>query len=194
MKRFIDISLGLLILVLITVPLIFISIFVKATSSGPIIYWSERVGKGGDIFYMPKFRTMKINTPQVATHLLQNPENHLTIFGKFLRKFSLDELPQIYSVLKGQMTFVGPRPALYNQYDLIGLRQKCGLEAIKPGITGWAQVNGRDELSIQKKVEFEIEYRDRQSVLFDIYILWLTFMKVFRRKTFRISNFYELEK
>ena len=155
MKRFIDISLGLFILVLITVPLIFISIFVKATSSGPIIYWSERVGKGGDIFYMPKFRTMKINTPQVATHLLQNPENHLTIFGKFLRKFSLDELPQIYSVLKGQMTFVGPRPALYNQYDLIGLRQKCGLEAIKPGITGWAQVNGRDELSIQKKVEFE---------------------------------------
>ena len=158
-----------------------ISITIFVSSGYPVIYWSKRVGKNGLIYNMPKFRTMYLNTPEVATHLLSDPSSFLTPIGKLLRKTSLDELPQIWSVMFGQMNFVGPRPALYNQYDLIELRAKNHIDKLVPGITGWAQINGRDELSIPEKVNLEKEYLRRKSLWLDIIILWKTFLKVLRR-------------
>ena len=152
------------------------------SSKGPIIFWSERVGKNGKLFKMPKFRSMNLDTPQVATHLMDNPDEFVFPFGRFLRRTSLDELPQLFSILKGDMSFVGPRPALYNQKDLIALRDKNGLSNMIPGLTGWAQVNGRDELSIPEKVSFELEYIKRKSFWFDLKILWMTFLKVINKK------------
>tara|TARA_B100000927_G_scaffold190435_1_gene153523 strand:+ start:950 stop:1513 length:564 start_codon:yes stop_codon:yes gene_type:complete len=159
-----------------------ISLLIKLTSEGPIIYWSERVGKDDRIFFMPKFRTMHIKTPQVATHLLEDPDRHTTLIGKILRKYSLDELIQLFSIVLGDMCFIGPRPALFNQYDLIELRRKEGLNTLKPGITGWAQVNGRDEISIQEKVTLDNEYFKKKSVSFDLYILWLTLKKIMTKE------------
>lgn len=162
-------------------PMCLISITIFVSSGYPVIYWSKRVGKNGSIFKMPKFRTMYLNTPEVATHLLEDPANFLTPIGKFLRKTSLDELPQIWSVIIGKMNFVGPRPALHNQFDLIELRSKYHIDKLLPGITGWAQINGRDELSIPEKVNLEKEYLRRKSLWLDVIILWKTFMKVLRR-------------
>jgi len=159
--------------------IIFLAIFL--TSQGPSLHWSKRVGKNNKIFKMPKFRSMLINTPAVATHLLENPDAYLSPIGGFLRHSSLDELPQLFSVLKGDMSFVGPRPALFNQEDLITLRTENGVDKLLPGITGWAQVNGRDELSIPDKVVLDVEYLNRQSFWFDMKILWMTFLKVVKR-------------
>ena len=181
MKRIFDLLLGVAILVLLVAPMLLISIAVRFSSKGPALYWSDRVGKNNTIFKMPKFRSMLIDTPAVATHLLDNPSAYLSPIGGFLRRSSLDELPQLFSVLKGDMSFVGPRPALYNQDDLISLRTKRGVDKLLPGITGWAQVNGRDELSISDKVALDVEYLNRQSFWFDINILWMTFLKVVRR-------------
>ena len=178
MKRFFDIVMSLVALCICCLPISFISILVKLTSKGPILYWSDRVGRNNTIFRMPKFRTMHINTPAVATHLLNDPDRYLTPFGKLLRKSSLDELPQLYSILKGDISFVGPRPALYNQDDLIKLRTEKGIHKIIPGITGWAQVNGRDKISIPKKVDFDAYYLKKRSISFDIKILFMTFAKV----------------
>ena len=154
---------------------------VKISSEGPILYWSDRIGKNNMIFKMPKFRSMLIDTPTIATHLLDNPDSCLSSIGGFLRRTSLDELPQLFSVLKGDMSFVGPRPALFNQDDLIALRTEKGVDKLLPGITGWAQVNGRDELSISDKVALDVEYMQRQSFWFDMKILWMTFLKVVKR-------------
>ena len=162
-------------------PIIITAILVKLSSKGPALYWSDRVGKNNHIFKMPKFRSMKVDTPAVATHLLKSPKSVLTPIGDFLRKSSLDELPQLWSILKGDMSFVGPRPALFNQDDLIALRTEKGVHCLIPGLTGWAQVNGRDELPIPQKVSLDVEYLQRSSFLFDIYILWLTFIKVIKR-------------
>ena len=161
--------------------MVFIAIMVLLTSPGPAIYWSDRVGQRNRIFKMPKFRTMRMDTPAVATHLLANPEKLLTPIGSFLRRSSLDELPQLWSILKGDMSFVGPRPALFNQYDLIALRTQFGVDALVPGLTGWAQVNGRDELSIPEKVQFDVQYLQNHSFWMDMKILYLTFVKVIRR-------------
>jgi O-antigen biosynthesis protein WbqP len=180
-KRFFDLLLSVLILVLLTVPVLLIFTTVHLTSKGPALYWSDRVGKNNKIFKMPKFRSMLIDAPTVATHLLDNPDSYLSPIGGFLRSTSLDELPQLFSVLKGDMGFVGPRPALYNQDDLITLRSEKGVDKLLPGITGWAQVNGRDELSISDKVALDVEYLNRQSFWFDIKILWMTFLKVIKR-------------
>jgi len=158
-----------------------IAIMVLLTSPGPAIYWSDRVGQRNRIFKMPKFRTMRVDTPAVATHLLADPGKVLTPIGSFLRRSSLDELPQLWSILKGDMSFVGPRPALFNQYDLIELRTECGVDALVPGLTGWAQVNGRDALSIADKVQFDLQYLQRRSFLMDMKILYMTFVKVIRR-------------
>jgi O-antigen biosynthesis protein WbqP len=182
LKRIFDISLAALILLLALIPMVLLSILIKITSPGPIIHWSKRVGQNNQEFLMPKFRTMKINTPQLATHLMKDPETYLSSIGRFLRKFSLDELPQILSVLNGDMTFVGPRPALFNQDDLVQLRNEMGIEKLKPGITGWAQINGRDEIDINRKIELETEYLAKKGFLFDIYIIFITFIKVFRKK------------
>ena len=181
MKRIFDLLLGIAILVLLATLMLLISITVRLTSKGSALYWSDRVGKNNKIFKMPKFRSMLINTPAVATHLLDNPDAYLSPIGGFLRRSSLDELPQLYSVLKGDMSFVGPRPALYNQDDLIALRTANGVDKLLPGITGWAQVNGRDELSIADKVLLDVEYLNQQSFWFDIKILWMTFLKVIKR-------------
>jgi O-antigen biosynthesis protein WbqP len=162
--------------------MLLIALMIFISSRGPIIFWSKRVGKNGKLFWMPKFRSMRVDTPQVATHLMNNPEEFLFPFGRFLRRTSLDELPQLFSIFKGDMSFVGPRPALFNQKDLIELRNKNGLGVLLPGLTGWAQVNGRDDLSIPEKVAFEVEYLHRKSLLFDIKILWMTFLKVIKRK------------
>ena len=182
MKRLIDFVIAICVTLLLITPLLVIAILVRITSRGPIIYWSDRVGIHNKIFKMPKFRSMKINTPTVATHLLSNVELHLTPVGAFLRKSSLDELPQIWSILIGDMSFVGPRPALFNQKDLISLRTQNGVSEIIPGLTGWAQINGRDELPIPDKVKLDLEYMHRQSVKFDIYIMWVTFFKVFKQE------------
>lgn len=163
------------------IPVIIVALLVRLTSPGPVLYWSDRVGRNNRIFKMPKFRSMKVDTPAVATHLLPDPSACLTPVGGFLRKSSLDELPQLWSIIVGDMSFVGPRPALFNQDDLIALRTEAGVDALTPGLTGWAQVNGRDELPIPDKVRLDIEYMERQSVWFDIRILWLTFVKVLRR-------------
>ena len=181
MKRIFDLLLGVAIFVLLVAPMLLISIAVRLSSKGPALYWSDRVGRDNKIFKMPKFRSMRIDTPAVATHLLDNPDAYLSPIGGFLRRSSLDELPQLYSVLKGDMSFVGPRPALYNQDDLIALRTEKGVNKLLPGITGWAQVNGRDEISIPDKVALEVEYLNRQSFWFDIKILWMTFLKVVKR-------------
>jgi O-antigen biosynthesis protein WbqP len=158
-----------------------VAISVRLTSHGPALYWSERVGRNNKIFKMPKFRSMRMGTPVIATHLLADPNAHLTPIGSFLRKSSLDELPQLWSILVGDMSFVGPRPALYNQDDLIDLRTELGVHVLTPGLTGWAQVNGRDELPIPQKVTFDVEYLVRKNIWFDIKILWMTFVKVLRR-------------
>jgi O-antigen biosynthesis protein WbqP len=162
-------------------PMTFIALLVRFSSKGFVLYWSDRVGIDGHIFKMPKFRSMLIDTPEVATHMMRNPNTYLSPVGRFLRKNSLDELPQLWSILKGDMSFVGPRPALYNQDDLIALRSEKGVDKLLPGITGWAQVNGRDELSIADKVVLDVEYLNRQSFWFDIKILWMTFLKVVKR-------------
>ena len=177
-KRIFDVILAIFVLLLLSVPILIIGLAVKLTSKGPILYWSDRVGINNIIFKMPKFRTMKTDTPAVATHLMKNPEAYLTPIGSFLRKFSLDELPQLYSILKGDISFVGPRPALFNQEDLIQLRTDKGIHKIIPGITGWAQVNGRDELPIPIKVEFDEYYLKNRSIIFDFKILLMTFVKV----------------
>ena len=181
MKRIIDLLLGVGILIILLLQILLIALLVRFTSNGKILYWSDRVGKNGVLFRMPKFRTMQVDTPTVATHLMTNPNAFLSPIGVFLRRLSLDELPQLYSVLKGDMSFVGPRPALFNQDDLIALRTEKGVDKLLPGITGWAQVNGRDELSIPDKVALDVEYLNRQSFWFDIKILWMTFLKVLKR-------------
>lgn len=165
----------------LALPIALVALLVRLTSPGPALYWSDRVGRNNAIFRMPKFRSMRVGTPAVATHLLADPKAHLTPIGSFLRRSSLDELPQLWSILKGDMSFVGPRPALFNQDDLIELRTKFGVHELVPGLTGWAQVNGRDELPIPDKVKLDTEYLRRRSLGFDIYILWLTFVKVLRR-------------
>ena len=181
LKRVFDWTVGLFLLALLIIPMFFIAVAVRVTSSGPVLYWSDRVGQGNVIFKMPKFRTMRIDTPPVATHLITNHEKFLTPIGKFLRRTSLDELPQFLSILKGEMSFVGPRPALFNQDDLITFRTKNGVDQLLPGLTGWAQVNGRDELTILEKVSLDIEYVEKQSFWFDLRILWLTFLKVINK-------------
>lgn len=181
MKRLFDLLLAALAAMLLLCPYLVISLLVKLTSSGSVLYWSDRVGQHNKIFKMPKFRTMRTDTPAVATHLLQNPKQYLTPIGPFLRKTSLDELPQLWSILKGDMSFVGPRPALFNQDDLVALRTKHGVDKLVPGLTGWAQINGRDELPIADKVKLDVEYMQRQSLMFDWYIIALTFIKVLRR-------------
>jgi O-antigen biosynthesis protein WbqP len=180
-KRLFDFLLALLVLTLLVIPLILIAIAIKLTSPGPVMYWSNRVGKDNRIFSMPKFRSMRIDTPTVATHLLVKPEQYLTPIGPFLRKSSLDEVPQLWSILAGDMSFVGPRPALYNQNDLIALRTERGVHTLVPGLTGWAQINGRDELSIADKVDFDAAYLRSQSFVLDLTILWKTFMQVWKR-------------
>jgi O-antigen biosynthesis protein WbqP len=181
MKRIFDLLLCIVILVLLAIPMLLISIAVSLSSKGPIFYWSNRIGKNNEIFKMPKFRSMLINTPDIATHLLNSPDTYLSPIGGFLRSTSLDEFPQLFSILKGDMSFIGPRPALHNQDDLIALRTQKGAEKLVPGITGWAQVNGRDELSITEKVLLDVEYLNRQSFWFDMKILLMTFVKVMRR-------------
>ena len=181
MKRIFDLTLAILASFVLLVPIGLVSLFVKLTSQGPIVYWSDRLGRGNKIFRMPKFRTMRIDTPAVATHLLSNPEQFLTPIGSFLRRSSLDELPQLWSILRGDMSFVGPRPALFNQDDLIGLRTRCGVDQMTPGLTGWAQINGRDELPIPEKVQLDVEYMQRQSFWFDLKIIFFTFLKVLKK-------------
>jgi len=181
MKRLFDLFLAINAAVVLSVPIFVVAILVRVTSKGPALYWSDRVGVDNAIFKMPKFRSMKVDTPAVATHLLEDPKSVLTPIGEFLRKSSLDELPQLWCILIGEMSFVGPRPALFNQDDLIALRTEKKVHQLLPGLTGWAQVNGRDELPIPRKVDLDAEYLQRQSFLFDIYILWLTFIKVLKR-------------
>jgi O-antigen biosynthesis protein WbqP len=181
MKRLFDLVVALVVAVFLALPIVITALAVRLTSPGPALYWSDRVGRHNRIFKMPKFRSMRIDTPAMATHLLQNPEQWLTPIGSFLRKSSLDELPQLWSILKGDMSFVGPRPALFNQDDLIALRTEKGVHELVPGLTGWAQVNGRDELPIPQKVALDAEYLERRSLLFDIKILWLTALKVLAR-------------
>jgi O-antigen biosynthesis protein WbqP len=181
MKRAFDIFLGCFAAMILFVPVLLVAIGVRLTSRGPVLYWSDRVGRNNVIFKMPKFRSMTIGTPAVATHLLTDANTYLTPIGSFLRKSSLDELPQLWSILKGDMSFVGPRPALFNQQDLIALRTEQGVDSLLPGLTGWAQVNGRDELPIPEKVKLDVIYLKRRSLGFDVHILWLTLVKVLRR-------------
>lgn len=181
-KRIFDFVLAGVLGVLLIVPMLLVALAVKLSSKGPVIFWSERVGKNNVLFWMPKFRTMRIETPNVATHLLNDANNYLTPIGGFLRKSSLDELPQLWSVIVGKMSFVGPRPALFNQTDLIDMRVAVGVERLIPGITGWAQVNGRDELDLEEKVRFDHEYLLNQSLRLDIQVLWMTGIKVFKRE------------
>lgn len=178
MKRLVDLLLALVAAVILAVPILLVALMVKLTSPGPAFYWSDRVGRHNRIFRMPKFRSMRIGTPAVATHLLKDANVYLTPIGSLLRKSSLDELPQLWSILTGDMSFVGPRPALFNQDDLIALRTEAGVHELVPGITGWAQINGRDELPIPDKVRLDVEYLQRRSLMFDIRILWLTTIRV----------------
>ncbi len=182
MKRSFDLILATILLAVCILPLLLIGLMVRLTSPGPALYWSDRVGRDNKIFKMPKYRSMHVDTPAVATHLLQDPSHHLTPIGGWLRKTSLDELPQLWSVLKGDMTFVGPRPALFNQDDLIALRTQYGVHKLVPGVTGWAQVNGRDELPIPEKVKLDVEYLKRRSLGFDLRILLLTLASVVRHE------------
>ena len=181
MKRAFDLVLALGVALIFSLPILLVSLMVRFTSKGPILYWSDRVGRHNKLFKMPKFRSMQIGTPAVATHLLHNPDVYLTPVGSFLRKSSLDELPQLWSILRGDMSFVGPRPALFNQQDLIELRTQAGVHELVPGLTGWAQINGRDELPIPEKVALDSVYLHRQSFLFDLKIIFLTALKVLRR-------------
>lgn len=178
MKRLFDLLLALILSILLVLPFLVVAAIVRLTSIGPVLYWSDRVGRYNKLFKMPKFRTMLMDTPAVATHLLPNPKQFLTPIGSFLRKSSLDELPQLWSIIKGDMSFVGPRPALYNQEDLIELRTQCGVDKLVPGLTGWAQVNGRDELPIPDKVKLDVEYMNNQSLLFDLKVIMMTILKV----------------
>lgn len=180
MKRLFDLVLACGATFVLALPVLIVALTVMLTSSGPVLYWSDRVGRHNRLFKMPKFRSMRIGTPAVATHLLADPDAYLTPIGSFLRKSSLDELPQLWSILKGDMSFVGPRPALFNQDDLIALRTEQGVHELVPGLTGWAQVNGRDELPIPEKVKLDAEYLQRRSLGFDLRILWMTFVKVLR--------------
>lgn len=182
MKRGFDFLLALVVAVMMAPPMLLIALLVRLTSRGPVLYWSDRVGRHNRIFRMPKFRSMRVGTSAVATHLLENPEAWLTPVGGFLRKTSLDELPQLWSILRGDMSFVGPRPALFNQYDLVGLRTEAGVHQLLPGLTGWAQVNGRDELSISQKVALDRVYLERRSFWFDMRIMLLTLKKVLFRE------------
>lgn len=182
LKRLFDISLAICVAGVLALPLLLLTALVRLTSPGQALYWSDRIGQHNRVFRMPKFRSMRAGTPAVATHLLVNPQAHLTPIGAFLRKSSLDELPQLWSILIGDMSFVGPRPALFNQADLITLRTAQGVDTLLPGLTGWAQVNGRDELPIPDKVALDAEYLRRQSLWFDIRILWMTAVKVLRRE------------
>ena len=178
MKRTFDITMSLLALLVFGVPMLIVAVLVKLTSKGPALYWSDRVGRHNAIFKMPKFRTMRIDTPSLATHLLGDPDRFLTPIGKFLRKSSLDELPQLFCILNGDMSIVGPRPALFNQDDLIALRTQKGVHVLTPGLTGWAQINGRDELPIPVKVDFDAYYLNNRSFALDLRIIFLTFLKV----------------
>lgn len=182
LKRFFDLLLASLAAVILLIPFILVALMVRLTSKGPILYWSKRVGKNNTLFLMPKFRSMWVDTPAVATHLLNDPEALLTPIGSFLRKSSLDELPQLWSILKGDMSFVGPRPALFNQDDLIAQRTEAGVHTLTPGLTGWAQINGRDEIPIPQKVALDAEYLQRRSFEFDLKILVLTFIKVVQKE------------
>jgi len=177
-KRIFDLALAIMASCLLFAPMILISLLIRLNSKGPILYWSDRVGYQNQIFSMPKFRSMQVGTPALATHLLADPSQYLTSIGKFLRRTSLDELPQIWSILKGDMSLVGPRPALFNQHDLIELRSQYGVQFLVPGLTGWAQINGRDGLTTSEKVKFDIEYLHHMSFFFDLKILWMTFLKV----------------
>ena len=181
MKGVIELILAFFLFILLLIPMSLIALIIKSTSKGPAIYFSKRIGRNNNTFFMPKFRTMNNDTPQLATHLMTEPEKYYTPFGKFIRKNSLDELPQIWSIMKGDMSFIGPRPALYNQEDLINLRIEKGIHKLKPGVTGWAQVNGRDEITIPEKVSLEEEYLNKVSWKMDVYILWLTFVKVLKK-------------
>jgi len=178
MKRLFDIFFSLVLIMILIAPMFFIALAVLMTSKGPVIYWSDRIGKNNIIFKMPKYRSMKTETPDIATHLMVDPNQYLSPIGNFLRRSSLDEIPQLFSILRGQMSFVGPRPALFNQYDLIALREDKKVDHLAPGLTGWAQVNGRDDLSISEKVLLDVEYLDNQSFWFDLKILWITLLKV----------------
>lgn len=182
LKRCFDLLFACLGLLALAVPIALVALLVRCTSRGPVIYWSDRIGRRNAVFRMPKFRTMRVGTPAVATHLLPNPDQFLTPVGAFLRKSSLDELPQLWSILKGDMSFVGPRPALFNQADLIALRTRHGVDRLTPGLTGWAQINGRDELPIPEKVALDVQYLQQWSFLLDIKIIILTFVKVLRRE------------
>lgn len=180
MKRAFDLALALLLGLVLAIPMALIALGVKLTSRGPVLYWSDRVGKDGVLFSMPKFRSMQVDTPALPTHLMTDGRTYLTPLGGGIRRTSMDEFPQLWSILKGDMSFVGPRPALFNQDDLMALRRGAGVDRLTPGLTGWAQVNGRDELSIADKVALETEYLRRRSFVFDLYILWLTALKVIR--------------
>ena len=182
MKRVFDLILATFLFLILIIPVLLIALSIILTSKGPIIYWSDRIGRNNKIFKMPKFRTMNVGTPPLATHLLDNPDNYLTPIGAFLRRTSLDELPQIYSIFKDEMSFIGPRPALYNQKDLISLRLERGVSRILPGITGWAQVNGRDKLSLSEKVNLDEYYLCNQSIFLDLKILWMTLLIVINQK------------
>jgi len=182
LKRIFDITISASLLLLLTPLLGIIGILIKITSKGPCIFWTKRIGINNQIFLMPKFRSMFVDTPEVATHLLKNSNAYITSVGGFLRTTSLDELPQLWSILTGDMSFVGPRPALYNQDDLIKMRTDAGVHTLTPGLTGWAQVNGRDEIPLEKKVSFDQEYRDKKSFWFDLQILFITFKNVIYKK------------
>ncbi len=182
MKRFFDLIVVIVAGMIFAIPMLVVAVAVGLTSKGPILYWSKRVGKNNRLFNMPKFRTMRVDTPVLPTHLLGNPDAYLTSIGSFLRKSSLDELPQLWCILIGNMSVVGPRPALSNQQDLIDARTEKGIHLIKPGLTGWAQVNGRDEIELAKKVQLDYEYLDKKSLIFDVYVVLLTFYKVVKRE------------
>ena len=182
MKRIFDLILGIITLIILIIPMLLIFICIRISSKGSGLYWSQRIGRNSIIFNMPKFRTMQVNTPSVATHLLDNPDVYLSSIGGFLRATSLDELPQLFSIFVGDMSFVGPRPALFNQEDLISLRKNHNIDSLLPGLTGWAQVNGRDKLSISEKVDLDIHYMNNQSLALDLKIFWMTFVKVIRSK------------
>ncbi|MBU4252271.1 MAG: sugar transferase [Candidatus Omnitrophica bacterium] len=184
-KRIFDLILALILMVLLSIPMLVIAVWIKLMSKGPAVFWTDRVGVNNGIFKMAKFRTMKLDTPQVATHLMEDPERYLIPGGEFLRKYSLDELPQLFNVLKGDMSFVGPRPALFNQDDLITLRTNKNIHKLVPGVTGWAQVNGRDDLEIPVKVSFDEYYFNHRSFAFDLYIILLTVIKVVKREGVR---------
>tara|TARA_B110000444_G_scaffold209700_1_gene204699 strand:+ start:217 stop:777 length:561 start_codon:yes stop_codon:yes gene_type:complete len=174
MQRLFDIIFSLILIIILFIPLIIVGLIIRLDSNGKSIHWSKRIGKNSKVFYMPKFRTMFIGTPNIATHLMNDSENYITRIGSFLRNNSIDEIPQIISILIGDLSFIGPRPALFNQDDLVILRKKYGIDKIKPGLTGWAQVNGRDSITIEEKVELEREYIKKKNVLFDLYIIILT--------------------